>query len=225
MRNLKVAAVYQIIGWIKGKHSLFIYKKLRIMKGIVLCGGQSLRMGKDKGLLIGSRKITWAQQAFSLLSKFEVEVALSINHHQFSTYKRVFFSHNLIPDQKSLNVKGPLTGILSAHLFYPKEDLMVLACDMIEMKLEVMMMLYNQYQLHPGFDAYVFRARSLQEPLCAIYSAKGLRKIAEKVKKQQMEKPSMLYALDQMQVMYLPINDEYRKAFLNMNTVSDLQYV
>ena len=34
------------------------------MKGIVLCGGQSLRMGKDKGLLIGSRKITRIKGAF-----------------------------------------------------------------------------------------------------------------------------------------------------------------
>lgn len=195
------------------------------MKGIVLCGGQSLRMGKDKGLLIGSKKITWAQQAFSLLSKFEMEVAFSINHSQFSTYKRVFFSHTLIPDTNGLNAKGPLTGILSAHLLYTKDDLMVLACDMIEMRLEVLTNLRQQYQQNPGFDAYVFKDKFMQEPLCAIYTAKGLHKLAEKLKKNQLEKFSMMYALDQMNVMYMPIVPDYKKAFLNMNTVSDLQSV
>ena len=193
------------------------------MKGIVLCGGQSLRMGKDKGLLIGSKKITWAQQAFSLLSKFDLEVAFSINHHQFPTYKRVFFSHTLIPDKKNLNVKGPLTGILSAHATYPKEDIIVLACDMIEMRLDVMMQLHNQYQINPDYDAYIFKSNTMQEPLCGIYTAKGLKKIMEVAKKNELEKFSMMYALDQMNVLYMPIDPLFKKAFLNMNTVSDLQ--
>ena len=193
------------------------------MKGIVLCGGQSLRMGKDKGLLIGSKKITWAQQAFSLLSKLDMEVALSINTHQAPTYKRVFFSHKLIPDKKGLTVKGPLTGILSAHSTFPKEDLVVLACDMIEMKLEVLMNMYNQYQVHPEYDAYVYKDKFMQEPLCAIYKARGLKKIADMHKNQQLEKFSMMYALDQINVLYIPIIPENKKAFLNMNTVSDLQ--
>ncbi len=193
------------------------------MKGIVLCGGQSLRMGKDKGLLIGSKKITWAQQAFSLLSKLDLEVAFSINTHQSPTYKRVFFSHTLIPDKKGLTVKGPLTGILSAHSTFPKEDLVVLACDMIEMKLEVLVHMYNQYQVHPEFDAYVYKDKTMQEPLCAIYTARGLKKINDMHKNNLLEKFSMMYALDQINVLYIPIIPENKKAFLNMNTVSDLQ--
>ena len=195
------------------------------MKGIVLCGGQSLRMGKDKGLLIGSRKITWAQQAFSLLSKLDIEVALSINPHQYQPYKRVFFFDTLIPDKKGLSVKGPLTGLLSAHSVYLKDDLIVLACDMIEMRLEVIMKLYQAYKQHPGFDAYVFKDKGVIEPLCAIYSAGGLQLLADRVKNKQLEKFSMMYALDQLKVCYLPIEVEDKKAFLNMNTVSDLMNV
>ncbi len=195
------------------------------MKGIVLCGGQSLRMGKDKGLLIGSRKITWAQQAFALLTRLEIEVAFSINDHQNKSYKRMFYFDTLIPDNKTLVVKGPLTGILSAHLKFPKDNLIVLACDMIEMRQEVMVRLYNEFDKQSEYEAYVYRDKGMTEPLCAIYTAKALKKIADKAQKNLLEKHSMMYVLDQLKVNYLPIEPEVKKAFLNMNTVSDLQYV
>ena len=193
------------------------------MKGIVLCGGQSLRMGKDKGLLMGSKKITWAQQAFSLLSKLDIEVAFSVNQRQFPSYKRVFFSHKLIIDNPGLKIMGPLVGILSAHADYPKEDLMVLACDMIEMKLEVLNFLFQQYSQEKDYDAWLFKENNIAEPLCAIYSASGLKKIADQNKKNMLEKHSLQYVLGQINVLELSINPEWKKSFSNMNTVSDLQ--
>lgn len=193
------------------------------MKGIVLCGGQSLRMGRDKGLLIGSKKITWAQQAFSLLSKLDLEVAFSVNKNQYQIYKRVFFSHKLIADSRDLNIMGPLLGILTSHLEYAKEDLLVLACDMIEMNIEVLQHLNNQYQHNPGFDAYVYQDGSMAEPLCAIYTAAGLKKIVAKYKKKQLEKFSLVYTLQHLNVHSITIPAEWKKAFTNMNTVGDLQ--
>ncbi len=85
------------------------------------------------------------------------------------------------------------------------------------------MNMYNQYQVHPEYDAYVYKDKFMQEPLCAIYKARGLKKIADMHKNQQLEKFSMMYALDQINVLYIPIIPENKKAFLNMNTVSDLQ--
>ncbi len=195
------------------------------MVGIVLCGGQSLRMGRDKGLLISSKKITWAQQAFSLLSKLDLEVAFSVNKAQYPIYKRVFFSHKLIPDGRDLNIMGPLLGILTSHTEYPKKNLLVLACDMIEMNLEVIQYLQQQFKQNPGFDAYIFKDKMLPEPLCAIYTAAGLKKIAVKNKKNELEKHSLIYALEQINTFIIPIPAGWKKYFLNMNTVSDLQKV
>jgi molybdopterin-guanine dinucleotide biosynthesis protein A len=195
------------------------------MKGIVLCGGQSLRMGRDKGLLIGSKKITWAQQAFSLLSKLDISVALSINKAQYPIYKRVFISQQLVPDAREFTMKGPLLGILTAHLEYPKEDLLVLACDMIEMNVEILQRLQQAYGQQPLYDAYIFKDKNTVEPLCAIYTAKGLKRIADKNKKGELEKFSLMYILDQMNVLNLSIKPDWKKSFSNMNTVSDLQAV
>ena len=195
------------------------------MKGIVLCGGQSLRMGRDKGLLIGSKKITWAQQAFSLLSKLDMEVALSINKTQYPIYKRVFISQRLVPDARELTIKGPLLGILTSHLEFPKEDLLVLACDMIEMNLEILQRLQQAYEQQPGYEVYIFKDKNMVEPLCAVYTAKGLKKIADKNKKGELEKFSLMYILDQMNVLSLSMDPDWKKAFSNMNTVSDLQAV
>ncbi len=193
------------------------------MKGVVLCGGQSLRMGKDKGLLIGSKKNTWAQQAFILLSKLNIEVAFSVNEHQLPFYKQMLTSHKLITDNAALNIMGPLSGILSAHLEYPKEDILVLACDMIEMKFEVLNFLYHNYRQQQNYDAYVFKENNTTEPLCGIYTSGGLKKIVEKNKKNQLEKHSLKYTLGQMNVLYLPIIPDWKKYFSNMNNVSDLQ--
>ncbi|GGH03134.1 NTP transferase domain-containing protein [Pedobacter zeae] len=48
------------------------------MLGIVLCGGQSLRMGTDKGLLIHQDKL-WAQVAADKLSVLDLLVNFSVN--------------------------------------------------------------------------------------------------------------------------------------------------
>src|SRR5687767_3060241 len=103
------------------------------MIGLVLCGGQSTRMGTDKGLMISPKKITWAQQCFSLLAKLDLHVVLSVNETQHNHYKRIFQWNELILDNPNLDVHGPLLGLLSVHAKYPTEDIFVLACDMVEM--------------------------------------------------------------------------------------------
>lgn len=193
------------------------------MKGIILCGGQSLRMGTDKGLLVSTENITWAQQTFSLLLKLDIEVVLSINEQQLASYKNVFTSQKLITDDAGLKIMGPLSGIASVHLQYPGEDLLVLACDMVEMKFEVLNFLNDKYHEQKNYEAYVFKEDNTPEPLCAIYTAKGLEKIIEKNKNNELKKYSLKYALEQMNVLYLPISAGWKKYFSNINSSADLQ--
>src|SRR6266542_3948944 len=102
------------------------------MTGVVLCGGQSTRMGTDKGLLV-HQSITWAQRAADKLAQLNLPVVLSINEQQQIAYASSFDTALLITDNKDLLIGGPLRGIVSVHLQYPTEDLFVLACDMIDM--------------------------------------------------------------------------------------------
>jgi len=66
------------------------------MLGIILCGGESSRMGTDKGLLIKDQK-TWTRATFEKLELLSIPVKISIisrhprveNAHLFAGFVRV----------------------------------------------------------------------------------------------------------------------------------------
>ncbi|WP_448634990.1 molybdenum cofactor guanylyltransferase [Pedobacter panaciterrae] len=189
------------------------------MIGVVLSGGQSLRMGKDKGLLQNGQE-TWAQQAFAKLSSLLIPVSISVNTQQLPIYQILFSTSSLITDDPALSIGGPLKGILSVHLIYPKEDLLVLACDMINMEVDLLDFLVHRYN-DKSADALVFVNEQQPEPLCGIYSAKALDKIYALYMNQELRKHSMKYALDQLDVRYLPVSEKWKAYFDNYNTLSD----
>src|SRR5690606_15497298 len=138
------------------------------------CGGESKRMGKDKGLLpLG--KDNWAQSAVHKLEKLNIPVCLSVNSKQIHAYIHFFSAEQLIKDETS--AKGPLNGLLSVHRKYPNDDLLLLACDMTEMDAETLETLKRSATMFPGFDYYVYTKEDFIEPLCALYSAKSLKKL------------------------------------------------
>ena len=92
-----------------------------MLTGIVLMGGKSTRMGKDKSQLSIDNQ-TFATIAFKKLNKFCDDVFYSINASQ---------NHlNLNPciEDKTAN-QGPLSGIISA-LNTTQQSILVLAVDM-----------------------------------------------------------------------------------------------
>src|SRR3978361_1289957 len=99
------------------------------MKGVVLCGGKSIRMGLDKGL-IEFESVTWANIGICKMLDVSLGVVLSVNKDQYKQYSERFENVVIAQDNASLHVYGPLKGIFSVHLQYPEEDLLVLACDM-----------------------------------------------------------------------------------------------
>ena len=121
-------------------HPLTINNKY--MLGIILCGGQSSRMGSDKGLLVLEAK-TWAQTALDKLATLDIAMKLSVNEKQFAEYAKVFEKENLITDDSAADVRGPLLGVLSAHLQNGEDDLFLLACDMPLMEPPLLKELYS----------------------------------------------------------------------------------
>ncbi len=193
------------------------------MMGVVLCGGQSLRMGRDKGLLINTRKVTWAQQCFSLLSRLEIPVVISVNKTQLSHYKRIFPMQELILDKTDLKVKGPLLGLLSVHMKYPLKDILILACDMGEMQLLVLNALCKFHDENKDHEAFVFEHNNLSEPLCAIYKAEGLNRLYQQHLSGTLAKQSLQYCLAQMNTVRIPLPGDWKPYFSNFNTPQDLQ--
>lgn len=191
------------------------------MIGIILCGGQSSRMGSDKGLLKLEAN-TWAQTAIDKMSALDIPIKISVNSKQYRDYEAVFPAADLITDDLTLSLKGPLLGVLSSHLKFPQEDLFVLACDMPLMEPSVLKTLYTVYQQETSFTAYVFTNEGEPEPLCGIYKAKGLSIILDMLVAGRLSKYSMKFMLEHLDMMSIPATDEQKKFFRNFNAHAEL---
>ena len=191
------------------------------MIGIVLCGGQSSRMGSDKCLLPANDS-TWAQAAINKLATLEIPVSLSVNELQYNYYATAFSGTEIITDNDSLVLHGPLLGVLSAHLQHPLQNLFVLACDMPLMETSVLRELYNHYLQTDAYDAFVFANDEEPEPLCGIYCARGLAVILDMYKTHALTRHSMKFMLEHLNTRYIAITEEQKKYFKNVNAHADL---
>lgn len=191
------------------------------MIGAILCGGQSSRMGKDKGLLKLEAK-TWAQTAIDKMAVLSLPVVLSVNSTQYSEYAAIFPSSQLVKDDESLLLKGPLCGVLSIHVQYPSEDLFVLACDMPLLDPVLLKELYTHYTSQPNYDAFVYSNDKEPEPLCGIYKANGLAQILNLYRMGQLSRHSMKFMLEQINSFFIPLAADQKISFRNFNAHSEL---
>ena len=189
------------------------------MLGVVLCGGQSTRMGSDKGLLkLDAYTYIWAKSAADKLSALSLPVVISVNPGQYETYRSFFAADSLVKDNEKLSIKGPLYGVLSVHLQYPTEDLLVTACDMPLMESFVLQDLLALSSKESDKDAFVFTNHGEPEPLCGIYTAKGLASVFQLYQKGELKKHSMKFMLEQLSISKIPVDSNYEKYFQNFNS-------
>lgn len=181
--------------------------------GVVLCGGESKRMGSDKGLL-PINETTWAQATASKLTSLDIPVVISVNEKQQASYSRIFPTETLITDQNY--ARGPLNGILSVHEKYPDQNLLLVACDMMDMDHQTLRNLKDAFYHYPGFDFYVYGSDYLIEPLCAIYSARTLSIILNKVTSNEITSFALHKLISAFNFKTIAVPD--KKAFANYNS-------
>ncbi|WP_313786397.1 NTP transferase domain-containing protein [[Muricauda] lutisoli] len=138
--------------------------------GLVLSGGASTRMGRDKGLL-DYHGIPQREYVYNLLDQVCDKVFLSIREQQLETVPKGF---KTIVDQN--RYKGPFNGILSAFDAYPDVGWLVLACDLPLMTLEALQQLVVKRQPDTSATAFVSPETGEPEPLACIWEPKGLEK-------------------------------------------------
>ncbi len=135
-----------------------------LLKGLVLAGGQSVRMGTDKAVVeFGGAALL--DRAVAALSGVVVEVYVSARGVQSNEALRSAYS--LIIDQHE-NI-GPAAGILAAHLADPKAAWLVIASDMPLLDKESLTVLRDGRAHEMDASCLVVAERGPLEPLCAIY--------------------------------------------------------
>ncbi len=190
------------------------------MLGIVLSGGQSSRMGHDKGLMpIGDT--TWAGRAYELLSQAGLRTFVSVNASQQAEYEEIFARENLVVDDSGIGVKGPLLGLLSLHKIYPAENLLVLAADMIQMNIAIIR--YLTAKSLDQYDAFVFRNDQHPEPLCALYAHAALAECLEQATTGTLSRYSMKALISGLHVKFEQLQENQLPYFRNINSPGDFE--
>jgi molybdopterin-guanine dinucleotide biosynthesis protein A len=146
--------------------------------GLVLAGGESCRMGRDKATLIYSELSPLEQYQRHILSfeSFNIETFLSCGRT-----KKYFSSQKVILDHKDFT-GGPGAGLLSAHLFRKEAAWLVVACDFPFSDSKALSDLLLNRRANGVSTAYK-NSKGVIEPLFAIWEPETLDFFLGKFKK------------------------------------------
>jgi molybdopterin-guanine dinucleotide biosynthesis protein A len=133
--------------------------------GLVLAGGRSTRMGRDKAALEFDGRAQLAR-AFGLLEPLVERCFVSVRADQRTEPLRARFAQIVdLPDGPA----GPVAGIRAAQLAHPHAAWLVLACDLPLLDAATLQNLLARRD--PARVATCYRSShdGLPEPLCAIW--------------------------------------------------------
>lgn len=179
--------------------------------GLILCGGNSSRLGQAKHLILKEKKelyIWWQTH----LQKYCNEVYISCRKDQVSTIN----SKAIIIDQ-SQNC-GPLEGIYQAFNFSGSVDWLVVAVDLVYMNDKSLELLIENS--HDPYDAVAFRNPETGGafPLCSIYRKPAFEAIKSNYFN-EIKSPRL--ALQTMNTFLVELTDP--KYLKGINTLQDFE--
>jgi molybdenum cofactor guanylyltransferase len=184
------------------------------LTGIVLAGGQSRRLGKDKALLEykGSRLIDYP---ITILEKYCSHILISAN-------KPLPLAHHVIPDVYQDN--GPLVGIYSCLLYSKTIYNIVLTCDMPFVTGD----LIDHLIANIDSDKIIVPVHhdTLLEPLCAIYPTSSGPSMLLSIEKKQL---ALRDYINNQPHTFINITDKMNcwsdNLFTNINTTEDFERI
>jgi molybdopterin-guanine dinucleotide biosynthesis protein A len=139
--------------------------------GLILAGGYSRRMGRDKALLAFHGK-PQIEYVYDLLEEHCSRIFVSkrkdqeLNAINGRTY-------NFINDSAEFSNQGPLGGILSAMKEHPGAVWLIIACDLPFITKETIQTLIDNRDPQKTATAFISSSDGLPEPLCAIWEGQA----------------------------------------------------
>jgi molybdopterin-guanine dinucleotide biosynthesis protein A len=149
--------------------------KIPGLYGLVLLGGKSSRMGRDKSALIYSKvsNVDQRRRCFELLDAICEKTFVSCRSDQASAHSVEF---PVIVD--SVAGEGPGAGILSAANEYPDASWLVLACDFPFADAKAVGFLARQQSSSQPATFYVHE-NQMVEPLFAVWHKPALEELRQ----------------------------------------------
>lgn len=184
------------------------------LRGLVLAGGRSQRMGRDKAAILID-DTTLLERTVALLDGCVASVSVSVRADQADDQLR-----RLYPLLLDTGVGlGPANGLRVAHQDDPAAAWLVLACDMPELDRQVIAALVAARDPARAATSWRSPVDGLPEPLCAIWEPATLARLASLVAAagHPVSPRALLAASDT-----LLLDAPWPAALLNLNTPAEL---
>ena len=191
---------------------------------IILCGGRSRRMGKDKGSLVLNDK-PMLMHVLDTVKEIADEIVLVLrDQEQINKYKTILrdieVSIKIVTDEAK--DQGPLVGILTGLSHIKSEYAQILPCDSPFISKSFVLKMFEIAE-SKKFDAVVpIWNDGHIEPLHSIYK-KDIVDIGKNlIKKERYNVKSLI---DNLNVKYVDVEelDESTMSFRNLNTINDFE--
>ncbi len=152
----------------------------KALKGLVLAGGKSTRMGTDKARICWHGK---EQQYYlaDLLALYCEEVFLSCQADQ---QQDIDINYKVLVDNYANS--GPLEAILTAFENHPNSSWMVVACDLPLLNIKTLNELVKQRDVSKIATVFVSPVDNLPEPLIGIWEQAGFEMLKNKHQTQHL---------------------------------------
>ncbi len=193
-------------------------RRYKGIAGVVIAGGSSRRMGRDKALIPFMDK-PLIRHPLDLLSRFFDEVIVVANNGE--GYAHLGFP--VFPDRRE--ERGALVGLLSGLAAVESPRAFFTACDMPFIAPGLIDLLVSEAR--PGIQAVVPEGPDGLEPLLAVYSRECLETMERLIDQGSLKITSLLAEVPTTIVPPVRVADvdpDYR-SFVNLNSPDDIERV
>lgn len=166
------------------------------LHGLVLTGGDSMRMGEDKALLDAGGE-PQLQATLRLLQKHVRPCFVSLRAEQRAEPLRAGLRQVI----DGLEGVGPSAGLLAAHAAYPQAAWLVVACDLPLLDDTALEALVRARDGRHAAIGYRSGHDDLPEPLCTLWEPAALDRLEQQVR---VVRSGLRYTLLQVGMLLLP---------------------
>lgn len=190
---------------------------------IILCGGRSKRMGKDKGSLLLNDK-PMVLHVLDTVKDIADEIILVLRDtSQIESYNSIL-NYNDMPLKlvtDKIKDEGPLVGILTGLSYINSDYAQILPCDSPFISKEFVLKMFELAEID-DFDAIVPLWNDGHiEPLHSLYKRSAIKTIERLISEEKRNVSSLIKNLN---AKYVPVEtlDKTIMSFQNINTIKDI---
>lgn len=177
--------------------------------GLVVCGGNSARMGQDKSMLVYYKK----QQRYHLYEMLENvcdKVFISCNSSQVN---RMSKDYKALVDLSCYENIGPMAALLTAFTQFPLNDFLIIGCDYPFISEKDVRKFLTSLKEKKMAAAFYNIEEKLYEPLLAWYSSEASKVLIQLFQEKQYSLQFFLKTINAEK--YFPADEKIIKSVDN----------